>query len=54
MIIFHTDFVFEEGTKNETVGKLARYGFPPHHLHHYRRYNFRHRKIVTRLKRNQA
>ncbi len=50
MLIFHTDFVFEEGTENETVGTLAMYGFPPHHLHHYRRYNFRHRKITTRLK----
>ncbi len=36
---YYTDFVFEEGTKNETVGKVAVYGFPPHHLHHYRRYN---------------
>ncbi len=50
----NNNVVFEENAEGQAVGKLAMYGFPPHHLHHYRRYYFRHRKITARLKRNQA
>ncbi len=46
--------MFKANAEKRAVGKLAMYGFPPHHFSHNRGHNLGCRKITTKFNHNQT